>query len=373
MAAMGRRRKTDDGLVPRVYFNNGAYFYVHKSPARWERLGTDKEVANAKGRLYNDPNNLRGTLVYWLDIFLADCEQRVKAGTLAQRTLDDYRDAIEVKPRRNGEPSKSGALRTYFAPPITPTDLLPDMVQEFLDDSAAAGRGKRGNMEKAALSSCISWLIRKGKVPGLVVNPCLRASGIKRNPERKRDIYVETDWYNEVYALAQPSVKLMMQLAYRTLQRPESDIILWTTKVLTTERGRRLLKFRQNKTGKDLAVVLDADLDALVRAELGTVVGLEQHLIRTRDGKAYTYDGLSAMLRRYIKKANEDRKSAGLPAMQSWGFRDLKGKGATDMWRAGIPIESIQMLCGHEDKSTTEIYVKQRWSQAAEPNRVVMA
>lgn len=25
------------------------------------------------------------------------------------------------------------------------------------------------------------------------------------------------------------------------------------------------------------------------------------------------------------------------------------------------------------NKSTTEIYVKQRWSQAAEPNRVVMA
>ena len=46
---------------------------------------------------------------------------------------------------------------------------------------------------------------------------------------------------------------------------------------------------------------------------------------------------------------------------------------STCMWRAGIPIESIQMLCGHEDKSTTEIYVKQRWSQAAEPNRVVMA
>lgn len=373
MAAMGRRRKTDEGLVPRVYFNNGAYFYVHKATGRWEHLGTDKETANAKGRLYNDPDNLYGTLVYWLGMFLADCEQRVKAGALAQRTLDDYRDAIEIKPRRDGKPSKSGALRTYFAPPLTPTDLTPDMVQDFLDDSAAAGRGKRGNMDKAALSSCISWLIRKGKVPGLVVNPCLRASGIKRNPEKKRDLYVETDWYREVYALAEPSVKLMMQLTYRTLQRPESDIILWTTKVLATVRAQRLLKFKQNKTGKELSVVLDEDLDALVRAELGTVVGLEQHLIRTRDGKAYTYDGLSAMLRRYIKKANKARVAAGRPLMLSWGFRDLKGKGATDMWRSGVPIEEIQLLCGHEDKATTEIYVKQRWSEAVEPNRVVMA
>lgn len=373
MAAMGRRRKNDEGLEPRVYRDHGAFYYVHKADGRWEHLGTDKEEANKKGRFYNDPDNLHGTIVYWLKMFLVDCEQRVKAGTLAQRTLDDYRDAVEVKPRPDGKPGKSGALSTYFAPPLTPTDLTPDMVQDFLDDSAAAKRGKRGNMEKAALSSCISWLIRKGKVPGLVINPCLRASGIKRNPEKKRDIYVETEWFREVHALAPASVRLMMELTYRTLQRPESDIILWTTKVLATERGRRVLKFTQNKTGKELSVVLDADLDALVRAELGTVVGLEQHLIHTRDGKPYDYDGLSAMLRRYIKKANKQRVADGRPKMLSWGFRDLKGKGATDMWRNGTPIEEIQLLCGHEDKTTTEIYVKQRWSQAVEPNRVAMA
>jgi integrase len=372
MAAMGRRRKNDDGLEPRVYFDHGAFYYVHKADGRWEHLGTDKEAANAKGRLYNDPDNLFGTLVYWLDMFLADCDERVKAGTLAKRTAEDYRDAIVVKPRPDGKPGKSGALRTYFAPPMTPRDLTPDMVQDFLDDSAAAGRGKRGNMDKAALSSAISWMIRKGKVPGLVINPCLRASGVKRNPGKPRDLYVETDWYREVHALAPASVRLMMELTYRTLQRPESDIILWTTKVLATERGRRVLKFRQNKTGKDLTVVLDSDLDAQVRAQLGTVVGLEQHLIHTRDGKPYGYDGLSAMLRRYIKKANARRKAEGRPLMLSWGFRDLKGKGATDMWQAGVPIEEIQHLCGHDDKATTEIYVKQRWSVAAEPNRVVM-
>lgn len=30
------------------------------------------------------------------------------------------------------------------------------------------------------------------------------------------------------------------------------------------------------------------------------------------------------------------------------------------MWLAGQPIERIQLLCGHEDSTTTEIYVKQR-------------
>lgn len=64
-------------------------------------------------------SRLYGTIVYWMDRFLIDCEARVKVGKLAQRTLDDYRGAIEIKPRKDGADSKSGALRRYFAPPMT--------------------------------------------------------------------------------------------------------------------------------------------------------------------------------------------------------------------------------------------------------------
>lgn len=42
------------------------------------------------------------------------------------------------------------------------------------------------------------------------------------------------------------------------------------------------------------------------------------------------------------------------------------------MWRAGIPIEQIQLLCGHADKATTEKYIKARWSETATPNQVAM-
>ena len=78
------------------------------------------------------------------------------------------------------------------------------------------------------------------------------------------------------------------------------------------------------------------------------------------------------MLKRSIVKVNKARKAKGEPPMPSFGFRDLKGKGATDMWQAGIPIEQIQQLCGHEDKATTEIYVKQRWRETTVANLVVM-
>jgi hypothetical protein len=38
------------------------------------------------------------------------------------------------------------------------------------------------------------------------------------------------------------------------------------------------------------------------------------------------------------------------------------------MWLAGEPIERIQLLCGHADKTTTEIYIQARWTQTAQPN-----
>ncbi len=72
------------------------------------------------------------------------------------------------------------------------------------------------------------------------------------------------------------------------------------------------------------------------------------------------------MLKRAQAKARE--KVPGMADMPSWGFRDLKGKGATDMWLAGQPIERIQLLCGHASKATTEKYIKAQWRETAQPN-----
>lgn len=379
MPPMGRRRKNPDtGLEPRVYLRSGSYYYVHRT-GKWENLGQDMAAANEKARLFNDAEGQYGTMVHWLELFLVDCQARVKAGLLAQRTLDDYTDAIKgIPPRpakgaRPATPGRQGALSLFFAPPMTPLDVTPANIQEFLELNAQLGRPVPANREKAALSSCFGWLLRGERVPGLMVNPCLRASGIQRNPEAKRDRYVTHDEYREVWAVAGTSVRLMMALTYRTLQRPESDIIGWDNRILATVDDRRVLKFKQGKTGKSMQVGVDDELNALIRASLGDVPKLRQAIVRTRDGEPYTYDGLSAMLKRCIAKANKARKQRGVEPMPSFGFRDLKGKGATDMWLAKVPIEEIQALCGHEDKATTEIYVKQRWRETVEPNRVSMS
>lgn len=374
MATMGRRRKTDDGLQPRVYFNHGKYFYVHRD-GTWEPLGADKKAANAKGRLYNDPDGHYGTLVYWLDMFIADCERRValkstiKGIKLAPRTLQDYRDAV-------GTDEKPGPLRVYFARPMQPTDVSGQVVQQFLQDCAEAERGTRGNRDRAALSSCFGWLLREhaDEIPGLVVNPCHRLSGVQRNPEKKRERYVTHDEFNEVYAVASRAERVLMELTYRTCQRPESDIILWDTSIVTSVSLKRFLDFVQNKTGTRMRIAFSERMEELVPAPVGNIRKLREPLVKRLDGGFYTYNGISGMLRESIKVANERRRARGKPEMKSFGFRDLKGKGATDMYYLGnVALRDIQQLLGHKNQITTEIYIKQRWREAAAPNMVVMA
>lgn len=369
MAAMGRRRKQDLGLQRRVYPKHGAFYYVHPD-GRWERLGTDKDAANAKASIYNDPEGLHGTLSYWLDMFIADGERRValkskvKGVKLSQRTLDDYAEAF-------GTRENPGPVREYWAPPRTPLDVTTDQVQQFLRDEAEAGRPTQGNRRRAALSACFGWLLREGHVAGLKINPCLRGAGVQRNPEYKRERYVPHDEYNEVYGCANRAVRLMMALTYRTLQRPESDIMLWDRREVVKARdGKRVLEFVQNKTGRPMVIAFSPELDELIPPDVIVKLHTPDPLVRRLDGGFYSYDGLCSMLKKAIKAANVKREADARAPISSFGFRDLKGKGATDMWLAGTPIEQIQALLGHANKTTTEIYVKQRWKEAAQPNTV---
>jgi integrase len=371
MAAMGRRRKNPDcDLEPRVYTKGAAFYYVHRS-GKWEALGLDKEAANRKARHYNDPDSLVGTMIYWMEQFLIDCDARVKLKStvknvkLSPRTYADYKSAIV------GNSKTPGVLRTYFEAPMTPYQVTPDLVQDFLDDMAEIGNATQGNLARACLSSFFSWLLRKKHCPGLMVNPCMRASGVKRIHVDSRDRYVTHEEYNEVYAVASRSERRLMVLTYRTLQRPESDIVLWDDTVIQTEGGRRYLVFEQHKTGMRMRIAFTADLDAVLPIPEGNVRQLRAPLVGTLNGKHYTYDGISSMLRRSIEVANVRRDARRVPRMPSFGFRDLKGKGATDMYfQAKVPLAQIQQLLGHKNQSTSERYIKARWRETAEPNAV---
>lgn len=345
---LDRRRHT------RLYFKHGAFYYAHRD-GKWERLGTDLADAKRKAEHYNDPDSTFGLMAYFLDEFVLHCERRTRLprekGGLAPRTHDDY--------KRDVEP-----LKTFFGK-MVPTAIEPHHIGKYLDLGVEMDRAVRANREKACLSACFTWLIRTGEA-GVKVNPCL---GVRRNPETPRERYVEHAEYHAVGKVAVKQVRGLMALIYRTLQRPE-DIIGWTPANIIMKREpdgshRKVIRNDQGKTGKTVDIAVTPEIEAIL-GELkmyGASTGPGMTLVHTRSGHAYTYDGLCAMLRRYIKKAKVD----------GFGFYDLKGKGATDMWLAGVPLEQIQVLCGHESIKTTEVYVKCRWRGTVQPNSVPLA
>jgi integrase len=357
---MGRQRKDGDpfGLAgTRLSFRHGAFYYRHRD-GRWEHAGTDVAAAKRRAALYNDPSGVYGTTGYWLDRFLLDFALLVKAGDKAQRTLDDY--------TKNTEP-----LKAYFGN-MLPEDIKPSDVQAYLDIGRKAGRPVRANREKACLSSMLSWLMRQPGATTMLVNPCMQASGTQGNAESKRERYVTDAEYRAVWAAAGTQVRLLMDLTNKTLQRPESDILGWTPAIIGRDEHTkaRILYFQQGKTKVWVKIALTADLETLIRRAMGEPPQIGQPLVHTLKGKQYTYTGIMAMLTAAINKANKGRPEAD--RIPSFGFRDLKGKGATDMWKSGVPIERIQLLCGHASKETTEKYIKARWSEAAAPNEVLM-
>lgn len=341
---MGRKRKDgSQGLPSRVYLRSGSFYYVHPNTGKWENLGKDLSAAKKRAEHYSDPSGSYGTMGWWLDQFLIDFALLVAAKKKSQRTLDDYTGYIVP-------------LKAFFGA-MLPNEIGPHHITEYLDIGAKAGRPVPANREKACLSSALSWMLRNNH-GALTVNPCMRASGVKRNTESQRDRYVTDAEYHATYAAAPAQVRLMMELVYRTLQRPEIDVLGWTPANIRRKGDGRVLALVQQKTKRAMDIALTGALESLIDQAIGPVPQLRQPIVHTRAGTAYTYDGISAMLKRAQVKAG----------VTSFGFRDLKGKGATDMWLSGVPIERIQMLCGHASKTTTERYIKARWRETAQPN-----
>jgi hypothetical protein len=137
---VGRRRKdASQGLPPRVYLRSGTFYYVHAS-GKWENIGRDLLAAKKRAEHYSDPTGLYGTMTWFLDQFIIDCEQRVRVNDLAKRTLDDYVAALVP-------------LKAFFGS-MLPTEIGAHHVTEYLDIGVRTGRAVRANRERACLSSC---------------------------------------------------------------------------------------------------------------------------------------------------------------------------------------------------------------------------
>jgi site-specific recombinase XerD len=53
-------------------------------------------------------------------------------------------------------------------------------------------------------------------------------------------------------------------------------------------------------------------------------------------------------------------------------LRDLRAKGATEMYRTGVDVRLIQHLLGHRSVRTTEIYLKSLIPETVRPNEALI-
>ena len=332
---MGRRRQTRFDLPPRLYEHHGKYWYRPRY-GKPINLGKDLATAKRKWAELEDPACEKGSLDSPIDWYLAEV-----APMKAPRTFsDNKKEAVYLKKGLGHIPFR---------------ELRPHHIATYRD-ARAKDAPVRANREKALLSHVFTKAMERGWVD---VNPC---AGVKRNTETKRERYIEDEEFWKVYELAEPSVRRMMTLIYRTAQRPEDLLKCGHTNIKKIRHGNeelRVLRFTQGKTGATVDVRIEGDLERIVDECLAEKV-VRPYFVHTRQGKRYTYDGIASMFRRYVAAAE----------IVDFGMYDLKGKAATDMYRSGVPLERIQHLLGHTSITTTERYIKARLPDLVESNKV---
>lgn len=184
-----------------------------------------------------------------------------------------------------------------------------------------------------------------------------------------RTLTIDDSEYLKVYQRALPSLQLAMTLAIRTLALPADVLKLGPRNVKRYDDGTRTLRWSRGKTNVKVEVAIVGELAAALEPFL-TNPTLHPTFVRREDGLPYTVDGIGAVFRRacvgYTGRGK--RYSPNGDAVPDLGLRDLRAKGATEMYRAGIDIRRIQKLLGHKSVSTTEIYLKRLLAEIVRPN-----
>lgn len=151
-----------------------------------------------------------------------------------------------------------------------------------------------------------------------------------------------------MYSLAHPTVQDAMDLALCTGQRP-ADVL----KITTTDISDGRLTIVQNKTGKKLRISIEGELAIVIERILAKPRDhTNKSLLQDPNGQQLTYFALRS-------RFDKAREKAGV----NFQFPDLRAKTATD----AEDLAHAQSLLGHKNRSTTEIYTRDRLGDVVRP------
>lgn len=199
------------------------------------------------------------------------------------------------------------------------------------------------NREKALFSTIFNHARTWGYTDAM--NPCIGVKGFKEVP---RDRYVSDEEYKAVWDVAHSTVQDAMDLALCTGQRPADVLKIQVTDIVDSK-----LFIKQGKTGKKLRISIEGELATIIdRIMAKPRDKVNMALLQDPDGQQLTY---TAMRSRFDKA----REVSGV----NFQFRDLRAKAATDT----EDLAHAQRLLGHKNRTTTEIYTRDRKGDLVQP------
>ena len=323
---MGRKRSSNHNLPPRMNIKNGRYYHVTSTaPRKWTPLGDDLNAARKQwAELEGDPVSSDDKTFHVIGLRY----MREVLPTLKAHTQRDYTQYFKL-------------LDAVFGA-VTIDSIRPFDVAEYLRVRGDTSK-VRANREKALFSTIYNHARQWGYTDS--TNPCI---GIKGHKEKARDRYVSDDEYAAVWACAHPTVQDAMDLALCTGQRP-ADVL----KILVGDIAGGKLSIDQNKTGKKLRIEIEGDLELVIARIMAKPRDLvNKALLQDPSGQRLTYFALRS-------RFDKAREKAGV----NFQFRDLRAKAATDT----NDLAHAQRLLGHKNRTTTEIYTRDRIGEIVKP------
>lgn len=319
---MGRKRKGNPEMPPRMRRKRQAYYYDHgyiDGRRYWQPLGSHFAEAKRKWAELEVGTPAEGTV----SAVLAHYKSHGLTGC-GERTRRDRRGHIERLDH------VFGTMRVR--------DLQPHHIAYYLRKHA---HPIAANREVETLSAAFSDAIDLGLA---TTNPCRQ---VRRNTEHKRERYITDTEFRAVKRRADPAVAIGMDLAYLTGMRMGDVLALRWDQV--EEEG---LRMRQQKTGAKLLIEWTPDLRGVIedaRQLRPKVRGL--YVLVTRWGGPYSTSGFGRMFRRALQRAVAHDET------EHFTFHDIRAKTGTDAKEAGL---DSQALLGHATEAQHQTYLRSK-------------